>query len=450
MPRCVLVVTEDRVGEILGGAAIRAYEIARALTTTADVMLAAPGTDPPGLAPARHVPLDLGDPRPLRRLFREADVVITRPTSPLVAGWLRASKARIVYDLADPLPLSVLEAQATSSRERQLLWTTLALDHLLEALYTGHHFICSGRRQRDLYLGALLASRLISPAAYKADPSFRSFIERVPFGIPSDAPRRIEGAGPKARLPGIGDDAQIVLWNGGIWNWLDPVTAVAAVVKAADRNPRVRLVFMFTGGVLDGGPETRQARAAYELAQRLGALDHLVFFNDSLVSYAERATWLMDADCVISTHLDHLEANFSFRTRLLDCLWAGVPAVCTRGDELSELLESCGGGVSVPYGDVDAVANGIVDVLGRGRESYRERLLATGADLVWPTVVEPLRRIVQLPGPPRALGDPWARQLSRPLQRGRAAAVRAARLISGPVAAPSPPTARSSAPTRPR
>ena len=49
--------------------------------------------------------------------------------------------------------------------------------------------------------------------------------------------------------------------------------------------------------------------------------------------------------------------------------------------------------------------------------------------------MEPLRRIVQLPGPPRALGDPWARRLSRPMERGRAAAIRLVRrrapLISG-------------------
>ena len=111
----------------------------------------------------------------------------------MVAGWLRASEARIVYDLCDPLPLDILEAQASSSRERQLLWNTVALDHFLAALHSGHHFICSGRRQRDLYVGALLASRLIHPAAYRADPSFRSFIEQVPFGIPSEPPQRVEG-----------------------------------------------------------------------------------------------------------------------------------------------------------------------------------------------------------------------------------------------------------------
>jgi glycosyltransferase involved in cell wall biosynthesis len=422
MPASVLVVTEDRLGEMLGGAAIRAYEIARSLADVADVTLAAPGIEPSGLAPARHVPFELDDPEPLRRLIEGADVVIMRPPNPVVASWLRASGARIVYDLCDPLPLDILEAQASAPRERQLLWHTVALDHLLAALHSGHHFICSGRRQRDMYVGALLASRLIHPAAYRADPSFRSFLEQVPFGIPSDPPRRVKGAGPRARYPEIADDAQIVLWNGGIWNWLDPCTAVAATVKAAERCPRARLVFMFAQG--RDGTERREARAARALAERLGALDTLVFFNEEPISYEERATWLLDADCIVSTHLDHLESNFSFRTRLLDCFWAGVPAVCTSGDELSELIERCEGGVTVPPGDVDAVADGIVEVLSRGPDAYRERLLAERDELVWSKATEPLRRIVQLPGPPRALGDPWARRLSRPVERGRAAATR--------------------------
>ena len=177
------------------------------------------------------------------------------------------------------------------------------------------------------------------------------------------------------------------------------------------------------------GPAQREARAARELARRLGALDRLVFFNEDDISYRERASWLMDADCVVSTHFDHLEAEYSFRTRLLDCFWAGVPAVCTAGDELSELVEAHDGGVTVPAGDADAVADGIVEVLGRGREAYRERLQGAGTDLAWPTVVEPLRRIVLLPGKPRALGDPWARRLSGPVQTGRAAAIRLVRRL---------------------
>src|SRR6266536_3584583 len=142
MPRRVLIVTEDPVGEVLGGAAIRAYEIARSLTGVAEVTLAAPGTEPPGLAPARHVAFGVEDPRLLRRLFGDADTVIMRPPNPLVTSWLRQSRIRIVFDLIDPLPLDLLEAQLSASRIQRLLWNTVSLDHFLDALHTGHHFIC--------------------------------------------------------------------------------------------------------------------------------------------------------------------------------------------------------------------------------------------------------------------------------------------------------------------
>jgi glycosyltransferase involved in cell wall biosynthesis len=429
MQRRVLIVTEDPVGEVLGGAAIRAYEIARGLTEVAEVTLAAPGSEPPGLAPARHVAFEIEHPTRLRELFTAADTVIMRPPNPLISGWLRRSGARIVFDLIDPVPLDVLEAQASAPSVQQRLWNTIALDHLLDALHTGHHFICGGKRQRDLYLGAFLASRLIGASAYKRDPSFRSYIDQVPFGIPTEKPQRVHGAGPRARFPQLREDGQIVLWNGGIWNWLDPVTAVAATVKAAEQNPRVRLVFMLPGP--GDRAENRAARAAHALAQQLRALDRLVFFNDARVSYAERATWFMDADCMVSTHLDHLESNFSFRTRLLDCFWVGVPAICTAGDELSEAIERSNGGVSVPYADVDAVAAAMLEVLGRGRESYRERLLEAGKALVWPRAIEPLTRIVQLEGAPRALGDPLARRISSPLRRARSTTVRLMRSARG-------------------
>ena len=53
----------------------------------------------------------------------------------------------------------------------------------------------------------------------------------------------------------------------------------------------------------------------------------------------KRADWLLEADCAISTHEDHLETRFAFRTRLLDCFWSALPVVCTGGDELADLVE---------------------------------------------------------------------------------------------------------------
>ena len=57
--------------------------------------------------------------------------------------------------------------------------------------------------------------------------------------------------------------------------------------------------------------------------------------------------------------LDHLETRFSFRTRMLDYLWATLPIVCTRGDHFAELVEREGLGLTVPYGDPEALAAAI-------------------------------------------------------------------------------------------
>ncbi len=59
-------------------------------------------------------------------------------------------------------------------------------------------------------------------------------------------------------------------------------------------------------------------------------------------AYEQRADWLLEADCVLSAHADHLETRFAFRTRLLDAIWAGLPIVCTGGDDLAEQVERDG------------------------------------------------------------------------------------------------------------
>ena len=55
------------------------------------------------------------------------------------------------------------------------------------ALASGDAFVCASERQRDLWLGALLALGRIDPDAYAADPSLRSLIDVVPFGHRSRA-----------------------------------------------------------------------------------------------------------------------------------------------------------------------------------------------------------------------------------------------------------------------
>ena len=63
------------------------------------------------------------------------------------------------------------------------------------------------------------------------------------------------------------------------------------------------------------------------------------------------------------THLDHIETRYSFRSRVLDYLWAGLPMVLTAGDVLADEVAEAGLGVTVPAQDDEALEEALAAVL---------------------------------------------------------------------------------------
>jgi glycosyltransferase involved in cell wall biosynthesis len=407
----------------MAGPAIRAYELAKALRPhAAEVTLAGVQTDAEPLEDFDVVQYHIRDQRRLKPLIAAADVVVAQPQWPVVGAWLRASGARIIFDLYDPEPLEVLEFLSDRAPLLRRVLDRLTLDRILDAVHDGHHLICASEKQRDLWLGVMLAEGLISAEVYDRDPSLRSRLDLVPFGVPLEPPAPVPGApGPRERFA-LDRGDEIVLWNGGIWNWLDAPTAVAAVARLREHRPRVRLVFM---GASASGAGRVAANAARRVAGELGVLDRHVFFNATWVPYAERANWLLQADCAVSTHVEHLETRFAFRTRLLDCFWAGLPVVCTEGDDLATLVEREGVGATVPQRDAEALSVALERVLERGRGAYGEALGRVAADFRWPRVAEPLVRYASLGRPaPRPRASLLRR---RPIQLGRGLGYRVGR-----------------------
>jgi glycosyltransferase involved in cell wall biosynthesis len=151
----------------------------------------------------------------------------------------------------------------------------------------------------------------------------------VPFGLPSTPPRRA-GAAFRGRWPALRDSDRLLLWGGGVWDWLDPLTVIRAVGRIAAKRDDVKLVFM---GLQHPNPRIgamRMLEEAVSLARSLDLYERHVFFNHGWLPYDERQDALLEADVGISAHLDHAEARFAFRTRLLDYLWAGA-RLRTRG-----------------------------------------------------------------------------------------------------------------------
>jgi glycosyltransferase involved in cell wall biosynthesis len=148
----------------------------------------------------------------------------------------------------------------------------------------------------------------------------------------------------------------------------------------------------------------RMVVEARALARELGLFDRYVFFNEDWVAYDDRQNYLLDADIGVSTHFHHVETEFSFRTRILDYLWAGLPFVTTDGDSFADLAASRPLGLTAPPEDVDALEDALYRLLDDDelRARCRENARAAAADYRWSNVLAP---IVEFCRNPRRAAD---------------------------------------------
>lgn len=385
----VLVVSPESVGESMAGPAIRAYELARALAPHCAVTLAAPG--PSSVPPDDGLSLleaGVADYETLAAAAERHDIAIVQRLPGQLLRHVARSPTRIVFDLYNPLVVEVLEAAGAEPLAQARRAQRIATLGVLAGLAAADYVICASERQRDLWLGGMAFRGLLDPSRYRRDPSFRSFVDVVPFGVP-DEPAPERPASPP--WPGIGPDERVLVWGGGVWRWLDALTPIRAVEILRRTRDDVHLVFIGTGRpvVAEGSSADEQAIAE---AERLGLLDTAVHVNSGWTPYRERGALLAAADIGVSAHHDHLESRFAFRTRLLDYLWAGLPVVSTRGDALGELIQQRGLGATPPPGDPEAFAAACARLLDDDalREHTRAAVVAAATELRWSQVARPL------------------------------------------------------------
>jgi Glycosyl transferases group 1 len=154
----------------------------------------------------------------------------------------------------------------------------------------------------------------------------------------------------------------------------------------------VRLYFMGLQHPNPDVPPMQMAIDARALAEELGVAGTHVFFNGGWVEYSERQNFLLEATLGVSTHFESLETRFSFRTRALDYLWAGLPIVATEGDSFGELIEEEHLGLTVPPEDPQALEDAILRLLSDREmaEACRARVAEVRKAFRWSVVLEPL------------------------------------------------------------
>jgi hypothetical protein len=391
MGQRILVVTPDVLAEKMAGPAIRAWQIARCLAADAAGHAVT-------LASAAECSIEgagfecrfVGW-HELARFAESFDIVIAQGFVTYHAPGLLRSDKVLVLDLYDPIQLEQLEQLVSQPISRRRSTVDLTTRVFNEQLARGDFFMCASSEQRAFWLGQLAAVGRLSPENYDRDPTLRSLIDICPFGISDQAPRRT-GPGIRDAVQGIGQDDKVLLWGGGLYDWFDPLSLVSAVGRLAEKHDDLRLFFLGTvhpnPDVVDMDMATRTVR----LSDELGLTGRHVFFNNGWVPYTERANFLLDADAGVSTHVNHIETTFSFRTRILDYLWAGLPIVATGGDAFGELIAREGLGVRVDEGDVDHLAQALDLVLydDQFAVSCRTNVARIREQFVWEQALAPL------------------------------------------------------------
>ncbi|QOR45197.1 glycosyltransferase family 4 protein [Trueperella pecoris] len=377
----IAIITLDTFGQRMAGPAIRVWEMATVLSSDHEVEVFTFGAVE---REGETFSLRRTRVEDFRRELGQPDVVIMQGYLIKTFPWLANGNFKLVVDLYDPFHIESLQVERFHPMDERIR----ALDHSLAELNSqvrgGDFFLCASNKQRDLWLGHLAALGRVNPLTYDDDPQLRRLIDVGSFGIQSTPPSKTRPA-IRGIIPGIAHDDKVIVWGGGVYNWFDPLTVIRAVDRVRETVPNIRLLFMGAKHPNPDVPEMQMLRDARALSDEMGLTGKHVFFNEEWVEYSDRHNYLLEADIAVSAHLPGLETDFSFRTRMLDYLWAGLPIVATEGDYFAELIADRGLGRTVPSQNVEAMSQAFCALLSDdvGCAACAERVSDVAREFHW-------------------------------------------------------------------
>jgi glycosyltransferase involved in cell wall biosynthesis len=383
----VLFLAPGPIGPDVTSPTRRAVKLAEAVGEHCQVTLAAPSPSRFPEGPYRVLETGPAHEQRLGPALAAHDVVVTQtmPSPRQLLGAIRHAR-RLVVDVVAPLALEASETADANPARRQAI-TRWRARQLVAHLAAADLVLCTNEKQRDLLTGTALGAGLMALDGRRGSVEADRILV-VPQGIDEQPPRHtrtvLRGNG------SIGADDRLVLWAGGTWGWMDPLTPVKAIERVHARRPEVKLVFV---GTAHPDPAVRRAygagtREVMDYARDRGLDGDGVVFSHGWLSYDDYLNALLESDVGIATARPTLESRFASRARVIDYLAAGLPVVCTANDVMSEFVGTSGLGRVVKPLDVTACAEAIDELTASGGARIDDR--SALAPLHWRHVARPL------------------------------------------------------------
>jgi GT2 family glycosyltransferase/glycosyltransferase involved in cell wall biosynthesis len=388
-PPKLLIISHDVIDEKMAGPGMRYLEMGKALSDDIQVTIAVPSQTDLDLPEVDLKEYQDIKPGSLNKLVDESDVVLISSYLVERFPFLWSTQTRVVVDLYDPFVLENLHYYLDEAPANQDYLNQQSVDITNKLALIGDFFICGNERQRDYWLGVLTANGRVNPKNYRRDPELRSLIDVLGIGYPDRPPHQANFL--RGVHPQVPSEAQIVLWGGGIWNWLDPLTLINAWKNVIDHNPLARLIFLGTRHPNPEIPNHEMAEKAQALAENTGEKDKSILFFDWL-SYQDRESLLSEADIGVTLHPVHVETRYSIRTRMMDYFWAKLPVMVTEGDITSEWVQDYQLGEVVPPFDPEAVSQALNSLLSQPKAAWAPRFENFAEIMTWEKAVTPMKR----------------------------------------------------------
>jgi GT2 family glycosyltransferase/glycosyltransferase involved in cell wall biosynthesis len=362
----MLIICTDNIATKMAGPGIRYFEIAKQLSNICDVTLAIPNKtdiDDSNLN-FKFLRYNTDKPQNLINKFHESDIVLIHGMIlEKITVMKNICKEKImIVDLYDPYTIENLEIHKNKSLQVKMEIHENDLNTLNNQLNLGDYFICANEKQKDYWIGMLSALNKVNPAEYEISNKLEKLIGTVPFGISETDPIHKREA-LKEKVPNLKSNDKVLIWGGGVWNWFDPLSLIKAIYNISKERDDIKLLFLGVKHPNPEIPEMEMTTKAIMLAEELGIKDKFVFFNMDWVEYEDRQNFLLESYAGVSCHFDNLETRYSFRTRILDYLWAELPIIATEGDYFAEDIVKNNLGLVVKYNDESSISKAILKLV---------------------------------------------------------------------------------------
>ena len=384
----ILIVSNDVVNVKMAGTGMRYLELARALSDYLDVTLAVPTETNLIIDGVQLVRYWEDRPHSLEVLVENSDVALISGYMVYKFPFLKTTETHLVVDLYDPMGLENLHYYLDKPIEVQDALNQQAVEVANDLVQVGDFFICGNERQRDYWMGVLVSNGRINPRTFAQDASLRALIDIVGIGFATREPANRPFL--KGLDPMFPSDCRIILWGGGIWNWLDPITLIKAWPQVLSHHPEARLIFLGTRHPNPQVPHHVIVDHAEKLAAEIGEKDHTIRFIE-WVDYEAREALLSESDIGVTLHPVHVETRYSLRTRVLDYMWARLPILITDGDITSEWVQTFQIGRVVKEFDVEGVSQALNSMLDSPKVDWIPAFNALRSRFAWNQVIAPLR-----------------------------------------------------------